>query len=186
MGERRTIAGKLEAYGDEWQIIHPEVLSGRARAQSLRSASRSIALTEGLTNRRMGELAASALERAPELPEWIEPGLNCREGWRRLARARSRRRTAIPATADARRRLAYDEVFANQLALLLLRQSARRHRERAAGRRWAADRQAAAALPADRRAAPGDRGDPRRHGAGACRCCACSRAMSARARHWWR
>ena len=30
----------------------------------------------------MGELAASALERAPELPEWIEPGLAAREGWR--------------------------------------------------------------------------------------------------------
>jgi ATP-dependent DNA helicase RecG len=24
--EMRTVAGKLEAYGDEWQIIHPEVL----------------------------------------------------------------------------------------------------------------------------------------------------------------
>ena len=25
MGEKRIISGKLEAYGDEWQIIHPEV-----------------------------------------------------------------------------------------------------------------------------------------------------------------
>ena len=25
MGETRTVSGKLEAYGDEWQIIHPEV-----------------------------------------------------------------------------------------------------------------------------------------------------------------
>ncbi|HEX7930991.1 MAG TPA: ATP-dependent DNA helicase RecG, partial [Sphingomicrobium sp.] len=25
MGEKKTVTGKLEAYGDEWQIIHPEV-----------------------------------------------------------------------------------------------------------------------------------------------------------------
>ena len=31
MGETRIVSGKLEAYGDEWQIIHPEVASrGRA------------------------------------------------------------------------------------------------------------------------------------------------------------
>ena len=25
IGQKRTVSGKLEAYGDEWQIIHPEV-----------------------------------------------------------------------------------------------------------------------------------------------------------------
>jgi len=25
IGQMRTVSGKLEAYGDEWQIIHPEV-----------------------------------------------------------------------------------------------------------------------------------------------------------------
>ena len=39
-------------------------------------------LTEGLTNRRLGELVREAIERAPELPEWIEPSLLSRETWR--------------------------------------------------------------------------------------------------------
>ena len=77
-------------------------------------------LTEGLTNRRMGELAREALERAPELPEWIEPSLLSREGWRRVARRRLPKRIASRAQTSARKRLAYDEIFANQLALLLL------------------------------------------------------------------
>jgi ATP-dependent DNA helicase RecG len=126
LGETRTISGKLEAYGDEWQIVHPEVSEpGKGQAPALREPV--YPLTEGLTNRRLGELAGLALERAPELPEWIEPGLAAREGWRSW-RAALAEAHSDPAMSQARRRLAYDEVFANQLALMLLRQASRRHR----------------------------------------------------------
>src|SRR5579884_1953166 len=126
IGEKRIISGKLEAYGDEWQIIHPEVAEpGKGPAPAIREPV--YPLTEGLTNQRMGELAREALERAPDLPEWIEPGLASREGWSawRGSLALIHRE---PGADAARRRLAYDEIFANQLALLLLRQSQRRHR----------------------------------------------------------
>ena len=126
MGQMRTVSGKLEAYGDEWQIIHPEVSEpGKGPQPALREPV--YPLTEGLTNRRVGELAREALERAPELPEWIEPSLTEREGWGawRASLAAAHRE---PGSDGPLRRLAYDEVFANQLALLLLRQSQRRHR----------------------------------------------------------
>src|SRR5690242_15459731 len=125
-GEKRIVSGKLEQYGDEWQIIHPEVAEpGRGPAPAVREPV--YPLTEGLTNRRMGELAREALERAPELPEWIEPSLASRESWGgwRPSLALVHRE---PPADEARKRLAYDEIFANQLALLLLRQSQRRHR----------------------------------------------------------
>jgi ATP-dependent DNA helicase RecG len=126
MGQKRIVSGKLEAYGDEWQIIHPEVAEpGSAPAPALREPV--YPLTEGLTNRRMGELAREALERAPELAEWIEPSQFAKEGWKpwrpSLAQAHHE-----PGSASARERLAYDEIFANQLALLLLRQSQRRRK----------------------------------------------------------
>src|SRR6476469_4985229 len=77
VGEKRIVSGKLESYGDEWQIIHPEVAEpGKGPAPALREPV--YPLTEGLSNRRMGELAASALERAPGLVDWIEPGLSQR------------------------------------------------------------------------------------------------------------
>ena len=38
-------------------------------------------LTEGISNKRMRELALTALERAPELPEWIEPSQLARDHW---------------------------------------------------------------------------------------------------------
>jgi ATP-dependent DNA helicase RecG len=126
MDEMRTVSGKLEAYGDEWQIIHPEVIEpGKGIEPAVREAV--YPLTEGLSNRRLGELVREALERAPELPEWIEPSLASREcwgGWRSSLALIHRE----PGAEDARQRLAYDEIFANQLALLLLRQSQRRHR----------------------------------------------------------
>jgi ATP-dependent DNA helicase RecG len=126
LGQARTISGKLEAYGDEWQIIHPEVSEpGKGPQPAVREPV--YPLTEGLTNRRLGELVREALESAPELPEWIEPSLAARECWSawRASLALIHRE---PGAADARKRLAYDEIFANQLALLLLRQSQRRHR----------------------------------------------------------
>ena len=128
-GEKRIVSGKLEQYGDEWQIIHPEVAEpGKGPPPMLREPV--YPLTEGLTNRRLGELVREALERAPEPPEWIEPSLLSREAW-----GPWRPSLAIvhcePGEESARRRLAYDEIFANQLALLLLRQSQRRHRTNA-------------------------------------------------------
>jgi len=125
-GEKRIVSGKLEQYGDEWQIIHPEVAeAGKGPPPLIREPV--YPLTEGLTNRRLGELVREALERAPELPEWTESSLLAREAWGawRPSLAIAHRE---PGEEGSRRRLAYDEIFANQLALLLLRQSQRRHR----------------------------------------------------------
>ncbi|MEA1071230.1 ATP-dependent DNA helicase RecG [Sphingomonas sp. LY160] len=126
LGEARTIVGKLDAWGDQWQIVHPDVLDPEADAGiALREPV--YGLTEGISNKRMRELAMTALERAPDLPEWIEPSQLARDGW---AAWRSSLASAHqdPDEATPRKRLAYDEIFANQLALLLLRQVARRKR----------------------------------------------------------
>ena len=120
----RTVVGKLDAWGNEWQIVHPEIMEhGKANDVALREPV--YGLTEGISNKRMRELALTALERAPELPEWVEPSQLARDHWPawRSALAESH---SDPATTIARKRLAYDEIFANQLALLLLRQVARR------------------------------------------------------------
>ena len=69
MGEKRIVSGKLEAYGDEWQIIHPEVSQpGQGPEPAIREPV--YPLTEGLTNRRLGELVlrgAGTRARAPRM-----------------------------------------------------------------------------------------------------------------------
>jgi ATP-dependent DNA helicase RecG len=124
LNETRTVVGKLDAWGNEWQIVHPEVLEpGKVGDLPLREPV--YGLTEGISNKRMRELALTALERAPDLPEWIEPSQLARERWPSW-RAALAECHSEPSATNARKRLAYDEILANQLALLLLRQVARR------------------------------------------------------------
>ncbi len=124
LGEPRLVSGKLELYGETRQIVHPEI-GGVDEAMPLREAI--YPLSEGLTGKKLNQLAAQALERAPDLEEWIEPGLLATRGWPSWRQAIA----AVHADPDdtlPRDRLAYDEIFANQLALMLVRASTRRRR----------------------------------------------------------
>ena len=125
IGQTKVITGRLDAYGDEWQIVHPEVLEGdKAADMPLREPV--YPLSEGLTNRRLRDLVLQAIERAPDLAEWVEPTLLAKEGWRPWRGALTQSHGDPEEAATARRRLAYDEIFANQLALQLLRAASRR------------------------------------------------------------
>src|SRR5512139_3186596 len=122
----RTVVGKLDAWGSEWQIVHPDVMEP-AKASDIALREPVYGLTEGISNKRMRELAIVALERAPTLPEWIEPSLLSRNHWPAWRAALAEAHSDSNETR-CRKRLSYDEIFANQLALLLLRQVAQRKR----------------------------------------------------------
>ena len=127
--EQRRITGKLDRYGQTLQISHPDIaMPGDAMGPMLREPV--YPLTEGVTNKRMTQLTTLALERAPDLPEWIEPSVLERQGWTgwrdSLVAAH-----ALTGEAKAKDRLAYDELLANQLALLLVRRDTRLRKGRA-------------------------------------------------------
>lgn len=130
IGEPRRVSGRLEMYGQELQIVHPDYVLPLEEAGEQGGREAIYPLSEGLTSRRMGQLAAQAVERAPVLGEWIEPGLLAKHAWPGWREALARIH-ADPADAKARERLAYDEVFANQLALSLVRASTRARKGRA-------------------------------------------------------
>ena len=127
LGEPRFVSGKLESYGDALQMVHPDHVVPPEEAATIPARESVYGLSEGLTNNRMRDLAGQALARAPDLPEWIEPSLMARKGWPGWREALGRVH-ADPADAMARERLAYDEIFAGQLALMLVRQAGRRRR----------------------------------------------------------
>ncbi|WP_210358702.1 ATP-dependent DNA helicase RecG [Sphingomonas beigongshangi] len=127
LNEPRRVSGKLEQYGQTLQIIHPDLAEPD---EPFRAREPIYPLSEGLTSRRLGALAQQAVERAPDLPEWIEPGLKGKRGWPGWHEALARIHED-PADKAARERLAYDEIFANQLAMTLVRADTRKRRGRA-------------------------------------------------------
>ncbi len=129
VGEPKIVSGKLDRFGMSLQISHPDVLSPAAAAQ-LPVREPVYPLTEGLTNKRLGGLVAQALQRLPALAEWAEPSVLAKHGWPGWAEAMLAAH-ALTGGAAAKDRLAYDELLANQLALLLVRRDTRTRKGRA-------------------------------------------------------
>jgi ATP-dependent DNA helicase RecG len=127
LGAPRIVSGKMEQYGQELQMVHPDHVLPPAEAASLPDREPVYALSEGLTNNRLGQLAAQALARVPALAEWIEPSVLERREWPAWAQALETAHRSREG-GKARERLAYDEIFANQLALMLVRASSRRRK----------------------------------------------------------
>jgi ATP-dependent DNA helicase RecG len=126
LGEKRWVAGKLEQY-DQWlQIVHPDHVAESSAGLMGHLVEPVYALAEGLTQPKVMNLAQQALARAPELPEWIEPGVLARHQWAAWRDALALAHQGEH--AGARDRLAYDELFANSLALMLVRAANRKRR----------------------------------------------------------
>jgi ATP-dependent DNA helicase RecG len=126
VGETRWVAGKLDQYGQMLQIVHPDHVAEEGAAMLGQLCEPVYALSEGFTQPRVASLAKQALERTPDLPEWIEPGLLDRMQWPAWRDALLLgHKGEHPAARD---RLAYDELLANSLALMLVRDANRGRR----------------------------------------------------------
>jgi ATP-dependent DNA helicase RecG len=119
IGEERLISGKLEQYGDQLQIVHPDHILEPGKDRSVAIAEPVYPLSEGLANGRLAQLIAQGLGRLPQLDEWIEPGLLAQKAW--PAWHESMAMVHGKDAQLARDRLAYDELFSNQLAMRLVR-----------------------------------------------------------------
>lgn len=128
-GSRRLVTGKVERFNSEVQIAHPDYILPVEKADEIPLSEPVYPATQGLTSRQIRKLAQGALALAPELPEWQEPNwLAARRwvGWRAALEALHAPANEADLAPDTsvRQRLAYDELFAHQLAL------ARRRRAR--------------------------------------------------------
>lgn len=119
VGETRVVSGKLERYGDELQIVHPDHIAPVGDAKPVALVEPVYPLSEGITSNRLHALVLQGLERLPTLPEWIEPSLAASKNWASWNQSLSTVHQRDDKTV--RDRLAYDELFANQLAMRLVR-----------------------------------------------------------------
>jgi len=130
-GMSRLVSGKVELFDGVAQIVHPDHVVAPEEADAIPAFEPIYPLTAGLSQRVMARTIAAALERAPDLPEWIDPPLRAREHWPRWRAALVSAHDPLgpgdlAAHAPARQRLAYDEFFAHQVTLALARGAQRR------------------------------------------------------------
>ncbi len=130
-GQRRLISGKVELFDGVAQMVHPDHVLRVTEADDLPPYEPVHHLTANLTQKTMARAIASALQRAPDPPEWIDPALLAREGWPSwhqalLAAHAPHGPGDLAPDHPARARLAYDELLAHQLTMALARASRRR------------------------------------------------------------
>ena len=135
-GEVRVVSGKLERFGGRLQMTHPDHIGPLEELARMKRVEPVYPLTGGLTLKPLGKAIRAALERAPKLPEWLDAALVARERWPAWRAALAAVHApegpeALPPLTPARRRLAYDELLANQLALALMRHHQRSQHGRA-------------------------------------------------------
>ncbi|MFT3986450.1 ATP-dependent DNA helicase RecG [Aestuariivirga sp.] len=134
-GERRFISGSVEWFNGQPQMPHPDYAVSADEFEKLPLLEPVYPLTEGVSGKILARAIRAALDTLPALPDWQDAALARRENWADFATALRglhvpQEIVAADAPSPARRRLAYDELLANQLALTLVRS----HMKRAAGR----------------------------------------------------
>jgi ATP-dependent DNA helicase RecG len=122
-GARVLVSGKFD---DRRQMVHPDHIVAADRAEGLPWIEPVWKLTAGLFPWHLRKPLAQALARIPELPEWNDKALLAREQWPGFAEAlRLLHAPQAPPPPAARRRLAYDELLAGQIALAFMRRRVR-------------------------------------------------------------
>jgi ATP-dependent DNA helicase RecG len=151
-GQRRVVSGRVELFDGVAQMVHPDHVLRPEEAATLPVFEPVYPLSAGVTQKGIAKAAAGALQRMPDLAEWIDAPLKAREGWPdwkpALALVHAPKGPGdLAPTHPARTRLAYDELFAHQLTLALARMAARRGKGRASLGTGRLQRKVLTALP---------------------------------------
>jgi len=126
VGEVRYVSGTIGAFQGTRQITHPDYVVEVADFATMPLVEPVYPLTQGLQSKALSKLVRAALDGLPELPEWIPEARLTQFRWPGFRTAMTE--VHVPAEpgdselwGPARMRLAYDEYFAGQLALMIVR-----------------------------------------------------------------
>src|SRR6202051_1012270 len=130
-GAKRYVSGTAQMYDGTLQITHPDRVVDEAGFAKLSGIDPVYPLTEGLALGSLRRAMAQALQKLPDLPEWISPEVIRRCKFPDIAAALNRVHVPVELTdilpdGPFWSRLAFDELLAGQHALALVRAQLRR------------------------------------------------------------
>lgn len=131
VGERVIVSGRVEWFNGQVSMVHPDHIVHWEAAATLPLIEPVYPGTAGLSPKTVQKAIIEALTHIPSLPEWQDSAVITREHFPSYARAlhavhEPQNPDDVSPTSSARRRLAYDEFLAGQLALALVRMKTRR------------------------------------------------------------
>jgi len=136
VGATRIISGKTEVFNAEMQMTHPDYVVAPSQSDDIPTYETHYPLSAGLSQKVARKAVTQAIDMAPDCPEWLDAAMIARQEWPRFKTALTQLHKPVhpvDARSDAppRLRLAYDELFAKQLAMALVRETTRRQSGRA-------------------------------------------------------
>lgn len=133
VGSAWLVSGKIECFQGRLQMTHPERVWPAGQQAQWSPYHITYPLTTGLQKSYMETIVAKALKKVPSLPEWLTPRVMAQQGWSSWREAVQRLHTVTQETdlspqTPWRQRLAFDELLAEQLALILARRKVQRQK----------------------------------------------------------
>lgn len=131
-GQSYFVSGKMEKFLGKWGILHPDYIVNQL--SEIPEYEAIYPLTAGLSGKVLSKAVGQAKNCLPNLPEWQDEAFMKKQGflnWKTsLTKAHQPQKNHdLEPNNIVRKRLAYDELLANQLALFL----ARAHHKRQKG-----------------------------------------------------
>lgn len=123
-GATKLICGKLEIYKNHFQITHPHISA--VSSGSMLEREPIYSLTTGITNKQITKLIGNNLDKIPEIKDWIDQKYledNHFQSFKNALQKIHKPEDQEDLSLDSRerKRLAFDELLADQLALGLTR-----------------------------------------------------------------
>ncbi|WP_317993374.1 ATP-dependent DNA helicase RecG [Bartonella gliris] len=125
-GKKVIVSGKVERFNGQLSMIHPDHIAPSEQLNQIPLIEPIYPSTAGLSEKTLRRAIQNALEYIPLLPEWIEESVKKQQNFSSFSVALRRIHSPIDPDdlslhSTARKRLAYDELLACQLALGLVR-----------------------------------------------------------------
>lgn len=135
VGAQRIISGKIEIFNGALQMAHPEYIVDAAHPELMPQIETVYPLTAGVTNKMLNKVVMQAFRNLPDLPEWLDEKYLQRENFSSFKQSlwlahHPQNFDDLSPNAPARRRLAYDELLANQISLAIVRQRLKKQKGR--------------------------------------------------------